>query len=80
MRLIPDARRVLTRAWSVRLFALAAVLTGLEAVLPFLEFALPIPAVAYRLLVFAVVAGGLVTRFIAQRKLENPCLSKGEVA
>ncbi len=72
MRPIPDARRVLQRAWSVRLFALAAVLAGLEAVLPSLEFALPIPATAYRLIVFAVTAGGLAVRFIAQRKLENP--------
>ena len=39
MRLLPDWRAVLTRAWSIRLILLAAVLSGLEVALPLLPWA-----------------------------------------
>lgn len=37
MHLIHGWRRVLTRAWSVRLALLAALLSGMEVALPFFE-------------------------------------------
>lgn len=40
MRLDRDWRRILSRAWSVRLIILAGILTGIEAALPFFETAI----------------------------------------
>ncbi len=42
MRLIPDWRRVLARAWSIRLLALLILFSGLEVALPFFDGTLPI--------------------------------------
>lgn len=61
MRLGTNWKSVVQKAWSFRLMLLAAVLTGLEAVLPF--FAVP------KLFVFLIVAGALVARIVAQKDL-----------
>lgn len=69
MHLIPDWRRVLARAWSVRLMILAAILSGIEVVLPFVE--------PYGPRGIFAAASGIVTgaafmaRLIAQRNMEN---------
>ena len=39
--LLPDWKNIAKKAWSVRLMALASVLSGCEAVLPYAEFILP---------------------------------------
>jgi hypothetical protein len=67
MNLLPDWRRVLRRAWSLRLMALAALLSGLEMALPFLAVDLPRQILAG--LTFAVVAAAFAARLIAQRPL-----------
>lgn len=67
MRLIDDWRRVLRRAWSIRLMVLAAGLSGCEALLPLVADGLPWPRWASALLVFAIVAGAFVARLVAQR-------------
>lgn len=61
---IADWRRVLQHAWSVRLMLLAAFLTAVEAVLPFLSDL--IPRWPFAILTFVVVAAALVARFVAQ--------------
>jgi membrane associated rhomboid family serine protease len=66
MKLIDNAGDVLRRAWSVKLMLLAAVLSGVEAVLPF--FAPQDVSLGWSALTFAVVACALVARFIAQPK------------
>ena len=55
-------KEVVKKAWSFRLMLLAAVLTGLEAVVPF--FAVP------KIFVFLLVAGALVARIVAQKDLK----------
>ena len=55
-------KEVVKKAWSFRLMLLAAVLTGLEAVVPF--FAAP------KIFVFLLVAGALVARIVAQKDLK----------
>lgn len=60
MTLLPDWRRILRRAWSVRLILLAALLSGAEAILPVFGAAVPPWAT------FCVVAGALVARIVAQ--------------
>lgn len=54
-------KTVVKKAWSFRLMLLAAILTGLEAVIPF--FAVP------KILVFLIVAGALVARIVAQKDM-----------
>jgi hypothetical protein len=61
MKPIADWQNVVKKAWSVRFMAAAAVLTGLEAIVPF--FAVP------KIFVFVLVSGALVARLIAQRDL-----------
>ena len=55
-------KEVVKKAWSFRLMLLAAVLTGLEAVVPL--FAVP------KIFVFLLVAGALVARIVAQKDLK----------
>ncbi|NTA48133.1 hypothetical protein G6L34_08480 [Agrobacterium tumefaciens] len=64
--LIHNWRQVLKRAWSVRLIVLAAVLTGIEAMLPFV--ALPIPAGLFAGLTLVVTAAAFVARILAQKE------------
>lgn len=64
--LIHNWRQVLKRAWSVKLIVLAAVLTGIEAMLPFI--ALPIPPGLFAWLTLVVTGGAFVARFLAQRE------------
>lgn len=66
MRLTHNWQDILRRAWSIRFIVLAGVLTGVEAVLPFVApEALPpgvLPAVT-----LVVIASAFVARVIAQR-------------
>lgn len=67
VRLIDDWRRVLRRAWSIRLMVLAAGLSGCEALLPLVTDSLPWPRWLSSLVVFWIVAGAFVARLVAQR-------------
>lgn len=71
MRLISDWRRVFRRAWSVRLIALAAVLTGAEIALPLLEGLLPLPPRTFALLSGLAAAGAFIARFVAQPEIHE---------
>lgn len=67
MKLIPEWRRVMRKAWSVRLMALAGVLTGCEAVIQTIgPDAIPVPAWARPLVVLGVIGGAFVARIMAQ--------------
>ncbi|MRN66530.1 putative membrane protein [Brucella sp. 10RB9215] len=67
MHLVSDWRRVLQKAWSVRLILLAGVLSGLEVVLPFLGDNFPIPSGAFALLTFVVTMAAFVMRLVSQK-------------
>lgn len=69
MRLLPDWKRVFRKAWSVRLMAVASVLTGCEAVLPFVSDG--IPRGTFAVVTFFVVTLALLSRFVAQRDLHD---------
>lgn len=62
----PSWRTVLRKAWSVRLIALAALLTGLEILLP-LQPWVPIPAGAFAFLSFIVTIAAFVARLVVQK-------------
>ena len=66
---IPDWRRVLRRAWSVRLMLLAALLEGAATVLPLFT---PMEApVWWGGVVFVVVVAACAARFVKQPKMQH---------
>ena len=67
MKLSADWRAVLRHAWSVRLIALAALLTGIEAALPYLD--LPIRPDLLAALTLLVTVAAFVARLVPQRSL-----------
>lgn len=69
MKLISNWRDVLRKAWSLRLMVLAALLSGVEVVLPFLSEALP--RGLFAVLSFLTVAGAFVARLVAQKGLSE---------
>lgn len=64
MRLDPDWRRILRHAWSVRWIALAAVLTGVEVVLPLFSDA--VPRNLFAALSFGATASAMLARILIQ--------------
>ncbi len=69
MKLLTDWKRILKRAWSIRLLILAGVLSGIEVVLPFFSDALP--RGPFAVLSFLAVAAAFVARLVAQKGLAN---------
>lgn len=64
MELIPDWKRVLKKAWSVRFLALAGVLTGCEFLLPLYVDAIPRGVFAFLIMVVSIA--GIVARVVSQ--------------
>ena len=69
MKLTQDWSRIVKKAWSFRLLALAALLTACEVGLPFLGADLP-PALFASLSGLAIV-GAMVARVVAQKEFER---------
>lgn len=69
MTLVSNWREVLTRAWSIRLTLLAAILTGVEFAVPFLDGYLPIPQKFFAALAGLAAAGAFVARLVAQSNI-----------
>lgn len=68
MKFRDDWPKILKHAWSVRLIAIAAVLSGAEIALPIVGDYLPISKLLLSLLVFLVVAAALVARVVVQEE------------
>lgn len=68
MRLIPNWRRVLTRAWSVRFGLIAGLCEGVNVVLQITVERLPEVSLALRAAAGLAACAALVSRFIAQPK------------
>lgn len=69
MRLIDDWQWVVTKAWSVRLLLIAAVLSGLEVTIQVvIAFSItpPIPPGIFAVLSGLVTIAALIARFVAQ--------------
>lgn len=69
MTLHPDWKLIVKKAWSFRLIALAAVLSGLESVLPMFESAFPKGVFSAASGVVTAVA--LLARVIAQKDFDG---------
>lgn len=71
MFLLPNWRRVLVRAWSIRFMLIAGIFSGLEFALPYIEPVFPLDPGVFALLAFFATAAGLVSRLIAQRNTQE---------
>jgi len=65
--LIPEWKRTLRKAWSIRFILLAGLLTAAEAVLPF--FSDKFDKGVFALLSFVAISAALVTRVLVQKDL-----------
>jgi hypothetical protein len=68
-KLTPNWRVIVRKAWSMRLLAIAGILTALEAVLPLFTDA--VPRGAFVLLNLIVIPAALVSRVVAQEGLDD---------
>ena len=66
MKLIPNWRAVLTRAWSNRFMAAAILFGGIDAATPYLYGVLPIPDKLFALLAALASIAALISRHLDQ--------------
>jgi len=71
LKLRHDWRKILRHAWSIRLLALAGILSGCEAVLPIAQPYWNIPPWAFSAILFIIIAAAFVSRIVAQKVFEN---------
>jgi hypothetical protein len=71
MRLLEDWKDVLTKAWSVRLMVVAALLSGMEVALPFMVDIISIPRGSFAALSGITTAAAFVARLVAQKGLSE---------
>jgi len=71
MKLIPNAGRVLRKAWSIRLMIVAGILSGVEVALPFLEGWLPVPTGTFAALSGITTAFAFYARIVAQKGITD---------
>lgn len=69
MKLLPDWKRTLRKAWSVRLTLLAAALGGVEIALPL--FGDAFPRHVFLGLSIVVTVGACVARLVAQPRMRE---------
>lgn len=69
MELIPDFKQKFPKLWSVRLGVVAAVLSGLETILPLFETA--IPRGVFAGLSFIAVVAAVIARGVAQKDING---------
>lgn len=65
MKLDTNWKKILKKAWSIRLLLLAAVLSGIEVALPFFQG--QFPRGPFAVASFLAVASAFVARLVAQK-------------
>ena len=69
MRLVPEWKRILRKAWSIRLMLLAGLFSGAEVVVPLFVDAMP--RNVFAVLCFACVSGATIARVVAQQGIRE---------
>jgi len=70
MQLVADWRRVLRRAWSIRLMIFAGLLSGVEIALPLLDGVLDLPRGLFAAGSALTTAAAFVARLLAQKEMD----------
>lgn len=68
MKLLPNWRDILRRAWSLRLMAFAGLLSGVEVALPFFNDLMP--RGVFALLSAVTVCAAFIARLVAQKDIK----------
>ena len=71
MTINPDWKRILIKAWSIRLIVIASILSGIEAIIPFLGDALPIPPGLFAALSLFISASAFFARIVSQKDFRD---------
>lgn len=71
LRLKDNWLHILRHAWSIRLLALAVVLSAAEVALPLLQGVLPIPTGVFAGLSGLATGGAFAARLLAQKQLRG---------
>lgn len=71
MKLIPEWKVILKRAYSVRWLLVGAMFTGLEATLPFFTKIFTLSTQQFAALTFIIIVGAFVSRFVLQRNISG---------
>ena len=69
MELLPDWKKIVRRAWSIRLSIVAALFSGAEVVLPL--FVDVLPRNLFASLSFIAVVGAVVARVVSQPRMRQ---------
>lgn len=69
MNLLPDWKKIATKAWSMRLMFVAVVLSVAEAALPFVKLPVSVPPGALAVSASVVGVAAMVARVMLQKKL-----------
>ena len=69
MKLIDDWKKILKKAWSIRLLVIAGLLSGVEIILPLLVDSFP--KGVFAALSFVFTAAAFVARIVAQKGFDN---------
>lgn len=69
MKLVHNWRAVLRYAWSIRLYIIAGIFSGVEVALPVLDQIIDIPRGLFAALSFITVCVGLIARLVAQKNI-----------
>lgn len=69
MELLPDWKKIASRAWSFRLSIIAAIFSGAEVVLPL--FIDVLPRNLFASLSFVAVVGAALARVVAQPRMHQ---------
>ena len=68
MKLLPNWRDVLAKAWSIKFMVLAAVMSGIEVVMSILQPSNTLPLGVFAALSGVVTSAALVARLLAQNE------------
>jgi hypothetical protein len=67
--MIPNWKRVLRKAWSIRLMVLAGFLSGCEVILPMYQES--IPRGTFAMLSMLAIGGGFIARIVSQKGMRD---------
>lgn len=71
MKLLPDWRNVLRKAWSIKFMVLAAIMSGAEVVMSILQPSNTLPPGVFAALAGVVTSAALVARLLAQNEAKD---------
>ena len=69
MKLIDDWKKILKKAWSIRLLVIASLLSGVEIIIPLLVDSFP--KGVFAALSFVFTAAAFIARIVAQNGFED---------